>query len=76
MRTSLLATRRSTLYDLAMDMLGRWQREKAGETGVGRVLSSDYCFFRGEGRHNCFQVEYEGDPTWDWRLESPYKEAA
>ena len=40
-----------TIYDgdikLAEDVLERWYREKNGETNVGRVLPSQYCYFRG-----------------------------
>lgn len=39
------------IYDndikLAADVLDRWHREKNGETNVGRVLPSQYCYFRG-----------------------------
>ena len=39
------------IYDsdirLAADVLERWYREKDGETDVGRVLPSDYYYFRG-----------------------------
>ena len=39
------------IYDsdikLAADVLERWYREKNGETNVGRVLPSQYCYFRG-----------------------------
>lgn len=39
------------IYDadirLAADVLERWYREKDGETNVGRVLPSQYCYFRG-----------------------------
>lgn len=62
------------LYDLAMDVLGRWQREKAGEADVGRVLPESYCFFDGDGKHNYFRQEFEGGQTWDWSVETPYRE--
>lgn len=61
------------LYDLAMDVLERWQLEKGGETDVGRVLPADYCYFQGDGQHNYFRREFEGGPDWDWRLETPYE---
>lgn len=61
------------LYDLALDVLGRWQLEKGGETGVGRVLPADYCYFQGDGRHNYFRQEFAGSPAWDWGLETPYE---
>lgn len=62
------------LYSLALDVLERWQREKAGEDSVGRVLPADYCYFYGDGVHNYFRQEYEGGPDWDWELETPYEE--
>lgn len=62
------------LYDLALDVLERWKREKAGEDDVGRVLPEDYCYFHGDGKHNYFRQEYEGGPAWDWGLETPYEE--
>lgn len=62
------------LYDLAMDVLERWQLEKGGETDVGRVLPADYRFFQGDGQHNYFRREFEGSPVWDWRLKTPYGE--
>lgn len=61
------------LYDLAMDVLGRWQMEKAGETDVGRVLPESYCFFHGDGQHNYFRQEFEGGEVWGWELETPYE---
>ena len=61
------------LYDLAMDVLERWQLEKGRETDVGRVLPADYCYFQGDGQHNYFRREFEGGPDWDWRLETPYE---
>lgn len=62
------------LYDLTLDVLERWQREKAGEDDVGRVLPEDYCYFHGDGKHNYFRQEYGGGPAWDWGLETPYEE--
>lgn len=64
----------SELHEVAMDVLERWQREKAGETDVGRVLPEEYCYFHGDGKHNYFRQEYEGGPVWNWSLESPYEE--
>lgn len=60
--------------ELARDVLDRWNREKHGETDVGRVIPSDYFWFRGDGKHNYFRNEFDTRRTWDWRLEDPYKE--
>jgi hypothetical protein len=60
--------------ELAHDVLDRWDREKNGDTDVGRVIPSDYFWFRGDGKHNYFRNEFNGWRTWDWRLEDPYKE--
>lgn len=62
------------LYDLAVDVLERWQKEQNGETNVGRVLPKEYCYFQGDGKHNYFRREFEGSPDWDWGMESPYGE--
>lgn len=61
-------------YDLALDVIDRWQREKNGEADVGRVLPAEYFFFCGDGEHNHFRTEYTGGQTWDWSLDSPYEE--
>lgn len=63
------------LYDLALDVLERWQREKDGETGVGRVLPKEYLWFSGDGTVNTFRDGYQWPyNTWDWGLENPYEE--
>ena len=62
------------LYDLAMDVLERWQKEQNGETNVGRVLPKEYCYFQGDGKHNYSRQEFEGGQTWDWSVETPYRE--
>ena len=61
-------------YDLAIDVLSRWLREKNGETEVGRVLPKDYLYFGGDGKVNRFRTEYDGGTRWDWSLPSPYEE--
>lgn len=62
-------------FDLALDVLERWEREKAGETDVGRVLPAEYLYFGGDGTHNRFRVDYyKFDNIWDWSLPSPYEE--
>lgn len=62
------------LYELAIDILGRWELEKAGHENVGRVLPNNYYWFHGDGKHNHFRIEYKGKNYWDWRLESPYED--
>lgn len=61
------------LYELAIDILGRWELEKAGYDNVGRILPKNYYYFHGDGKHNYFRTEYRGKEYWDWSLESPYE---
>lgn len=61
-------------YEIALDVLARWEREKQGETDVGRVLPPDYLWFHGDGQHNYFRNKYQGGARWDWSLPSPYAE--
>jgi hypothetical protein len=64
------------LLDLAKDVLGRWKREKDGETEVGRVLPEDYLWFSGNGKRNRFRNVFAGAKKyWDWSLSNPYEEA-
>lgn len=59
--------------DIAADVLIRWEREKAGEADVGRVLPSEYLWFTGRAGHNWFRDTYEGDGSyWDWNCNNPY----
>lgn len=61
------------LLALAQDVLGRWARERSGETGVGRVLPENYLWFSADGRgHNAFRSEFRGGAVWGWTLDSPY----
>ncbi len=62
------------LYELALDVIDRWQREKEGERNVGRVLPSDYFYFHGDGLHNHFRQDWRSGEVWDWSLPSPYEE--
>lgn len=61
------------LYALAGDVLDRWNREKNGETDVGRVLPKEYLWFSGDGAHNHFRNQYSGGSRWDYSLPSPYE---
>lgn len=65
------------LYDMAVDVLTRWEREKAGETDVGRILPRDYLWFAANSDYtkNIFRNAYEGGDRWDLQLPSPYEEA-
>lgn len=62
------------LYELALDVICRWQREKDGEPDTGRVLPADYLFFSGDGIQNYFRKDWRGGTTWDWSLPSPYED--
>ena len=63
-----------TLLLLSEDVLTRWQREKDGETEVGRVLPPDYLWFSGDSKRNHFRNSYKSGNTWDWSLPSPYED--
>ena len=60
------------LYELAKDVISRWEREKNGETNVGRVLPKEYLWFHGDGTNNHFRDAFKDGNRWDWSLESPY----
>lgn len=63
------------LLDLARDVVGRWWREKNGETDVGRTLPKEYLFFAGRNGENHFRDNYFAPFTyWDWSLADPYTE--
>ena len=62
------------LTALVRDVVGRWEREKNGETNVGRVLPSEYIYFGGDGTHNYFRDDYNFNGNiWDWSLPNPYE---
>ena len=60
------------LYEMAIDVLGRWTFEHDGMTDVGRVLPREYMWFSGDGATNIFRDAYRGGSVWDWSWESPY----
>ncbi len=60
------------LLRLAYDVLDRWEREKQGESDVGRVLPKDYLYFTGDGKYNYFRNEFKTNVYYDWRLEDIY----
>lgn len=63
------------LTALAEDVISRWEREKAGESNIGRVLPKEYLYYWGNGRHNFFAKAYRNySSPWDYSLESPYDE--
>ena len=63
-------------YDLAADVLLRWQLEKIGLSDeVGRVLPKEYIYFASDGRgHNRFRTGYKSRQYWDFSLNNPYEE--
>lgn len=58
---------------LARDVLERWNMEKLGYKGSGRVLPTDYLYYSGDGKHNYFRNAYRGGTRWDYSLPSPYE---
>jgi hypothetical protein len=64
------------LYDMAVDVLTRWEREKLGETDVGRVLPADYLWFGANKSYtkNIFRNAFTGGDRWDWAMPNPYEE--
>lgn len=62
------------IYNLAVDVLTRWQMEKQGAIDVGRVLPQEYLWFVGDGKHNHFRNAYKNGTRWDWSLPNPYEE--
>lgn len=61
------------LYELAYDVLYRWNLEQNGFDDVGRVLPKSYKYFRGDGETNYFRNGFEYPYSiWDYSLESPY----
>lgn len=61
-----------SLEGMAIDVLIRWEMEKAGFEDVGRVLPKGYCWFRGYGGVNHFRSAYKNGKEWDWSLPNPY----
>lgn len=65
---------REDLYELAKDVLRRWNDEKNGIANSGRVLPQEYIYFHGDGVHNYFRNTFSGNyDIWDYSLESPYE---
>ncbi len=65
----------SEIVELMNDVMTRWVFEKTSIGDVGRVLPKEYCWFKGVNGENIFRDAYNGNyNTWDWSLESPYKE--
>lgn len=61
------------LFALAQDVLLRWQAEREGEVNVGRTLPKGYCYYKGNGRHNYFQLTNNGKGVLDFGLWNPYE---
>lgn len=62
------------IKSLVIDVLTRWEREKSGETDVGRVLPVDYLYFTGDGKTNTFRTEHRSGEVWHWTSISPYED--
>ena len=62
------------VYELALDVIGRWLAEKDGQEDVGRVLPYEYQYFYGDNVHNHFCTGDRGNGSeWDWSLPNPYE---
>ena len=61
------------LVALVEDVLDRWNREKHGETDVGRVLPSDYMWFHGDNQYNYFRNDFNSKTYYTYDLEDVYK---
>ncbi|WP_195376958.1 cell wall hydrolase [Anaerotruncus rubiinfantis] len=62
------------LQELAADVLTRYQAERDGDTGAGRVLPAEYVFFTGDGKNNHFTSEWNGTTVFQWTLTNPYED--
>lgn len=61
------------IKELVLDVLGRYEQEKAGTENVGRVLPNDYLFFRSSGKGtNLFRQNYGSKTIWGWSWGTPY----
>lgn len=60
------------LLSLAYDVLERWNKEKNGESDVGRVLPQGYLWYSGNGKHNFFRDKYRGGNVWNYSWPTPY----
>lgn len=61
------------LYELAKDILIRWDMERCGYEDVGRVLPKEYLWFHGDGNRNYFRDAYKNGNVWRLELPSPYE---
>lgn len=62
------------LIALTEDVIARWEREKAGETDVGRVLPPEYFYYGALDNRNWFRTDYYDLSTkWYYDWESPYE---
>lgn len=62
------------LIALTEDVIARWEREKAGETDVGRVLPPEYFYYGALNNRNWFRTDYYDLSTkWYYEWDSPYE---
>lgn len=62
------------LFALAQDVLLRWKAEKDGAIDVGRTLPPGWCFYKGDGYHNYFQMTDKGKKyLWFEGYGNPYE---
>ena len=62
------------LAEIAADVLTRYQAERDGDTGAGRVLPAEYVFFTGDGKNNHFTAEWKNGIAYQWTLTNPYED--
>lgn len=61
------------IVELVKDVLDRWTLEKTAVGDVGRILPSDYLYFRSDGHgENVFRQGYKSKTLWDWKWGTPY----
>ena len=60
--------------EIAADVLTRYQAERDGDTGAGRVLPAEYVFFTGDGKNNHFTAEWKNGIAYQWTLTNPYED--
>lgn len=53
---------------LCKDVVYRWENSLEG-----RTLPEEYLYFYGDGKHNYYTTEYQGNTKYDFSLPNPYE---
>ena len=65
----------TSMQEIVIDVLTRWNAEKVCIGDVGRVLPKEYIYFTGNGEVNLYRKDYNDyNHMWDWSLPNPYEE--